>query len=68
MAEVGKSADDDACMTQAPTNDAKILLWDATSQEHLQYRPGYPNEFFVLLQHLEIGMAGQEILDLGSGP
>jgi 2-polyprenyl-3-methyl-5-hydroxy-6-metoxy-1,4-benzoquinol methylase len=68
MAKAGDSADDDyACMTETPTNDMKTLQWEAISQDYFQHRPGYPNEFFVLLQCLGIGMPGQEILDLGSG-
>lgn len=54
-------------MAQARTEDVKRLHWDATSQDYLQHRPGYPGEFFVLLQLLGIGLAGQDILDLGSG-
>ena len=54
-------------MAHARTDDVKPLHWDATSQDYLQHRPGYPGDFFVLLQHLGIGLAGQDILDLGSG-
>ena len=43
------------------------MRWDATSQDYLQHRPGYPDVFFILLQDLGIGLAGQDILDLGSG-
>lgn len=43
------------------------LNWSATSQDYLQYRPGYPKVFFETLRHLGIGLAGQNILDLGSG-
>jgi 2-polyprenyl-3-methyl-5-hydroxy-6-metoxy-1,4-benzoquinol methylase len=68
MAKALDSADNDyASMTQTVTNDAKPLRWDVTSQDYLQLRPGYPDEFFGLLKHLGIGLAGQEILDLGSG-
>lgn len=43
------------------------LNWNATSRDYLQYRPGYPKIFFDTLRHLGIGLAGQDILDLGSG-
>ena len=43
------------------------LNWSATSQDYLRYRPGYPKQFFTLLRQLGIGLAGQDILDLGSG-
>lgn len=55
-------------MAQARTEEVTPLHWDATSQDYLQHRPGYPDDFFVLLQYLGIGRAGQDILDLGSGP
>jgi 2-polyprenyl-3-methyl-5-hydroxy-6-metoxy-1,4-benzoquinol methylase len=47
--------------------ESKPLNWSATSQDYLQHRPGYPGEFFILLQQLGVGLAGQDILDLGSG-
>ena len=54
-------------MTPDEIKAKKLLHWDATSQDYLQHRPGYPNDFFVLLQHLDIGLPGQDILDLGVG-
>jgi ubiquinone/menaquinone biosynthesis C-methylase UbiE len=43
------------------------LNWSATSRDYLRHRPGYPKQFFTLLRRLGIGLAGQDILDLGSG-
>ncbi|MGH7942870.1 MAG: class I SAM-dependent methyltransferase [Limisphaerales bacterium] len=43
------------------------LNWSVTSCDYLRYRPGYPKRFFVILRQLGIGLAGQDILDLGSG-
>ena len=43
------------------------LFWDAASWDYLEHRPGYPKAFFTLLQDLGIGLAGQDILDLGTG-
>jgi ubiquinone/menaquinone biosynthesis C-methylase UbiE len=43
------------------------LNWSATSGDYLRYRPGYPKQFFTLLRQFGIGLAGQDILDLGSG-
>jgi 2-polyprenyl-3-methyl-5-hydroxy-6-metoxy-1,4-benzoquinol methylase len=54
-------------MSPARIKESRPLNWSATSQDYLQHRPGYPSEFFILLQHLGVGLAGQEILDLGSG-
>ena len=54
-------------MADTPTEVQPPLHWGAVSQDYLKHRPGYPREFFVLLQHLGIGLAGQDILDLGSG-
>jgi ubiquinone/menaquinone biosynthesis C-methylase UbiE len=47
--------------------DAPKLDWSPVSRDYLQHRPGYPEEFFVLLRQLGIGLDGQDILDLGSG-
>jgi SAM-dependent methyltransferase len=47
--------------------ERRNLDWSATSQDYLRYRPGYPKQFFTLLRQLGIGLAGQYILDLGSG-
>ena len=54
-------------MADTQTVAAKPLHWGAVSQDYLEHRPGYPPDFFVLLQQLGIGRAGQDILDLGSG-
>jgi SAM-dependent methyltransferase len=43
------------------------LDWNSTSRDYLEHRPGYPPDFFPLLQQLGIGVAGQDILDLGTG-
>jgi 2-polyprenyl-3-methyl-5-hydroxy-6-metoxy-1,4-benzoquinol methylase len=53
-------------MTDLHIQGTKPLHWDTISQDYLQYRPGL-RRFFVLLRHLGIGLAGQDILDLGSG-
>lgn len=54
-------------MVHAQTKDARPLHWGAVSHDYLKHRPGYPGDFFVLLQYLGVGLAGQDILDLGSG-
>jgi 2-polyprenyl-3-methyl-5-hydroxy-6-metoxy-1,4-benzoquinol methylase len=54
-------------MTDAVTEEKQPLRWDLTSRDYLQHRPAYPAQFFVILKHLGIGLAGQDILDLGSG-
>ena len=43
------------------------LDWSPTSRDYLEHRPGYPDSFFRLLQQQGIGLAGQDILDLGTG-
>ena len=52
---------------QSATDKAAKLIWDATSLDYLQHRPGYPDEFFRVLQQLGVGLEGQDILDLGTG-
>ncbi len=54
-------------MLAVRVKESKPLNWSATSQDYLQHRPGYPSQFFVLLQQFGIGLAGQDILHLGSG-
>lgn len=43
------------------------LDWSKTSQDYAQFRPGYPEKFFKILQFFNIGLEGQQILDLGAG-
>jgi 2-polyprenyl-3-methyl-5-hydroxy-6-metoxy-1,4-benzoquinol methylase len=57
----------DISLTVPSKTESKPLSWDATSRDYLQYRPGYPPEFFSLLQRLGVGLPGQDILDLGAG-
>jgi 2-polyprenyl-3-methyl-5-hydroxy-6-metoxy-1,4-benzoquinol methylase len=45
----------------------RTLNWDQTSEDYSKYRPGYPDNYFLLLQELGIGLRNQEILDLGTG-
>jgi SAM-dependent methyltransferase len=48
-------------------NDAKPLNWNNAASDYSTHRPGYPDNFFDLLQRLGVGRPGQQILDLGSG-
>ena len=32
------------------------LHWDQTSEDYSKYRPGYPDDYFLLLQKLDIGL------------
>jgi ubiquinone/menaquinone biosynthesis C-methylase UbiE len=43
------------------------LNWDQTSEDYSKYRPGYPDNYFLLLQELGIGLKNQDILDIGTG-
>jgi len=43
------------------------LHWDQTSEDYSKYRPGYPDDYFLLLQKLGIGLKNQDILDIGTG-
>jgi cyclopropane fatty-acyl-phospholipid synthase-like methyltransferase len=52
---------------QLPILPGGGLDWSPTSRDYLQHRPGYPDSFFRLLQQLGLGIAGQDILDLGTG-
>ena len=48
-------------------NSDEKLNWGLTSQDYVKYRPGYPDNYFVLLKCLGVGLKNQDILDLGSG-
>jgi len=41
--------------------------WGKTSLDYSTWRPNYPDRFYALLKTLGIGVAGQRILDLGTG-
>jgi SAM-dependent methyltransferase len=41
--------------------------WSRASADYAQFRPGPPDSFFAKLHALDIGRAGQRILDLGTG-
>ena len=43
------------------------LNWNNASKDYGAYRPGYPDDYFELLQRFGIGLPGQNILDIGSG-
>lgn len=45
----------------------RAIDWGKTSPDYARYRPGYPDGFFRRLETLGIGLAGQRILDLGTG-
>ena len=48
-------------------NYGALLDWSLTSDDYIRHRPGYPDDYFHHLQHFGIGLAGQQILDLGAG-
>jgi SAM-dependent methyltransferase len=43
------------------------LDWSSTTRDYLTHRPGYPDDFFRLLQAVGIGLPGQDVLDIGTG-
>jgi SAM-dependent methyltransferase len=51
-----------------PVVDHGIAIdWGATSADYGAFRPGPPDELYDRLQALRVGVAGQRILDLGTG-
>ena len=48
-------------------DDGRSIDWGATSPDYALYRSGPPDELYVRLQALGIGLPGQRILDLGTG-
>ena len=43
------------------------IVWGRTSADYAEHRPNYPAEFYQRLTDRGIGLAGQPILDLGTG-
>ena len=43
------------------------IHWGRTSVDYATWRPNYPDRFFNALSAFGVGIAGQEILDLGTG-
>lgn len=50
-----------------PIDPGRTIDWGRTSADYARHRPGYPPSFHARLSALEIGRAGQRILDLGTG-
>ena len=46
----------------------KSYDWGRTSSDYANHRPGYPPEFFTILNSLGVGRRDQRILDLATGP
>ena len=54
--------------TKENIDHGKPYDWGRTSKDYVKHRPGYPPEFFTILQSIGVGLAGQHILDLATGP
>jgi SAM-dependent methyltransferase len=55
-------------MSHPNANDpGRIIDWGKTSDDYGTHRPGPPASFFARLAALGVGLAGQRILDLGTG-
>lgn len=50
-----------------PFDAGKIIDWGKTSDDYGRFRPGPPDSFYDRLKALDVGLAGQAILDLGTG-
>src|SRR5215475_1376277 len=54
-------------ITKTNIDEGHAFDWGKTSHDYAMYRPGYPASFYTVLQAMGIGIAGQDILDLGTG-
>jgi 2-polyprenyl-3-methyl-5-hydroxy-6-metoxy-1,4-benzoquinol methylase len=45
----------------------RVFDWGRTSSDYSRHRPGYPPSFYERIAALGIGLAGQRVLDLGTG-
>ena len=50
-----------------PVDPGRTIDWGKTSADYGQYRPGYPASFWRRLDALGVGLAGQRVVDLGTG-
>jgi SAM-dependent methyltransferase len=50
--------------TRPPDN---LIDYGRAAEDYGAYRQGFPAEFFTRLQKLKVGLAGQRVLDLGTG-
>lgn len=55
-------------MHELPSVDpGRTIDWGKTSEDYGKFRPGPPESFYRKLQAMDVGLAGQRILDLGTG-
>ena len=54
-------------ITKPEIDSGTAFDWGKTSRDYAVYRPGYPASFYTVLQAVDIGTPGQDILDLGTG-
>src|SRR5262245_37327166 len=53
-------------ITKTNIDEGHAFDWGKTSHDYAVYRPGYPTSFYTVLQAIGIGIAGKDILDLGT--
>ncbi len=51
----------------ASIDPGRSIDWGRTSSDYAEFRPGPPTSFYERLRELGVGIAGQRILDLGTG-
>jgi len=52
---------------RASIDPGRTIDWGRTSADYARYRPGPPDSYFHRLAEHGVGLAGQRILDLGTG-
>jgi SAM-dependent methyltransferase len=50
-----------------PADPGVTIDWDRTRDDYVKFRKGYPESFWRRLEALGVGLAGQRVLDLGTG-
>lgn len=53
--------------TTAPIDPGRHIDWSLTSADYAAHRPGPPPRLYDMLAAMGVGLAGQRILDLGTG-
>ena len=54
-------------MYEVSSEQDERIDWGKTSADYARHRPGPPPSFYRRLKALDIGLPGQQVLDLGTG-
>jgi SAM-dependent methyltransferase len=65
--DVGSGLDSELVPTNPGIDGGRLIDWGRTSADYSVHRPGPPPSFYEKLRVFDVGVAGQRMLDLGTG-